>query len=301
MRAYWRKLLPLLALLAACTARPAAAPMAAAAPPAPHDGWFVTSDGVRLHYIDAGQGPPVVFVPGWTMPGWIFQQQVEAFSHQYRVIAFDPRGQGESDVPAGGYDQDRRGRDIADLLAHVSAGQRAVLVGWSLGVLDSLAYVHLAGDGALAGLVLIDNSVGEAPAPRPAPHPLARGPRRPVIPASREVQMHSFVLSMFNRPPDEDYVDRLTEASLHTPQYAAAELRDYRVPREYWRDSLYTVHRPVLYVVTPRLSGQAANVALHDPYAETAMFADAGHALFVDDADRFDRLLADFLARRAFK
>ena len=32
------------------------------------DKWFVTSDSVRLHYLSAGSGPTIVFVPGWTMP-----------------------------------------------------------------------------------------------------------------------------------------------------------------------------------------------------------------------------------------
>src|SRR5688572_6828635 len=32
------------------------------------DKYFNTSDGTRLHYLDAGQGATIVFVPGWTMP-----------------------------------------------------------------------------------------------------------------------------------------------------------------------------------------------------------------------------------------
>ena len=48
-----------------------------------------------------------------------------------------------------------------------------VVVGWSLGVLDTLAYVHTHGDALIAGLVLVDNSVGEEPAPVPVPPPLA--------------------------------------------------------------------------------------------------------------------------------
>src|SRR5271156_1505193 len=117
------------------------------------DRYFLSSDGVRLHYIDQGQGPAIVMVPGWTMPAWIFTDQINDFAHHYRVIAFDPRGQGASDIPASGYEPFRRGRDIADLLAHV--GDRApVLLGWSLGVLDVLAYVHQFGDGHVAGLVL---------------------------------------------------------------------------------------------------------------------------------------------------
>jgi non-heme chloroperoxidase len=57
---------------------------------------FATSDGVRLHYLDAGKGPAIVFVPGWMVPGWMWQPQIEHFSKKYRVIALDPRSQGES-------------------------------------------------------------------------------------------------------------------------------------------------------------------------------------------------------------
>ena len=53
---------------------------------------FVTSDGVRLHYLDAGSGPPLVFVPGWTMPAWIWEPQLSHFSASHRVVALDPRG-----------------------------------------------------------------------------------------------------------------------------------------------------------------------------------------------------------------
>ena len=53
-----------------------------------------------------------MLVPGWTMPAWIWQPQIDALSTRYRVIALDPRGPGESDLPAHGYDQTRRGQDI---------------------------------------------------------------------------------------------------------------------------------------------------------------------------------------------
>ena len=60
--------------------------------------FFVTSDGVRLHYLEAGprRGHTIVFVPGWTMPAWIWQPQIARFLARYHVVAFDPRGQGDS-------------------------------------------------------------------------------------------------------------------------------------------------------------------------------------------------------------
>ena len=79
---------------------------------------------------------------------------------------------------------------------------------------------------------------------------------------------------------------------------ASRALLAYPLPRTYWRDALYSTSRPVLYVVRPGwLSEQAANLARNRPGTQIAVFGDAGHALFVDDAARFNALLAGFIAR----
>ncbi len=284
-------------LLALATALPAAAQRAPvqSAPLAATDRYFVTSDGVRLHYIEAGRGRTIVLVPGWTMPAWIWDAQIRDFARFYHVVAFDPRSQGDSEVAPSGYEPVRRGQDIAELIEHLGP-QPVLLVGWSLGVLDALAYVHNTGDSRLAGLVLVDNSVGEDPPPSPSPHvrdAAARRSRR----VPREESMREFVRAMFLRPQPEDYVERLTEACLHTPPAAAAELRSYPEPRSYWRDAIYSTGRPVLYIVRPRLAGQAANLAAHHADTESEVWDDVGHAMFVDDPVRFDATVYGFIRR----
>lgn len=261
---------------------------------AAEDRYFATTDGVRLHYLEAGHGQTIVFVPGWTMPAWIFGPQIQAFAQRYHVVAFDPRGQGDSAVAADGYEPGRRGQDIAELLAHLGPAP-VLLVGWSLGVLDSLAYVHTHGDARIAGLVLVDNSVGEDPAPVPPKHP-----PRPFKKPSREVAMRDFVRAMFARPQPATYLDRLTEACLRTPAPAAQALLSYPVPRTYWKEAVYATDKPVLYMVRPTFAGQATNLAAHDPVAESVVLRNVGHALFVDDPAQFDALLQDFIRRRVW-
>jgi non-heme chloroperoxidase len=264
-----------------------------AIPAEARDGFFISSDGVRLHYLEAGPatGRTIVLVPGWTMPAWIWAPQIAAFSRRYNVIAFDPRGQGESEAPSRGYTPERRGQDIAELIARLRAP--VLLVGWSLGVLDSLAYLHLHGDAAIAGLVLVDNSVGEEPAPQPG--------RRAPPPFSHARFMARFVRGMFRVPQPAAYLDRLTEASLRTPEPACRALLAYPVPRAYWREALYATDRPLLYVVRPRFAAQAANVQRMRPNTETVVFPNAGHALFVDEPGRFDAVMEEFIRERVWQ
>jgi non-heme chloroperoxidase len=261
-----------------------------AAPAAARDLYFTASDGAHLHYTLTGppNRPVLVFVPGWTMPGWIFAPQAAAFSQNYQVVLFDPRGQGSSQITPDGYTAGRRGADIGDLLSHLPG--RVVLVGWSLGVLDSLAYLHAAGPSRLAGLVLIDNSVGENPPPTPPSH---RGVPGPVL--SHAASMRAFVASMFHTRQSAAYLKQLTEASLITPPEDASALLRYDEPRSFWKDTLLATSIPTLYIVRPHLAAQAQNLLADRPNTDIAIFPKAGHALFVDEPARFNMLLAGFL------
>lgn len=261
---------------------------------------FITSDGARLHYLEAGpsSAQTVLFVPGWTMPAWIWERQIAALEGRFHVLALDPRGQGESDVTRFGYTHDRRGRDIGELIDHAAEGP-VVLVGWSLGVLDSLAYVADAGDDRIAGLVLVDNSVGEEPAPAPRAD---RGGSRADAPAlpepERKRRRAAFVAGMFADDPGTEYRARLTEQALRMAQSDERRLLAYDVPREHWRAALHSTDRPVLYAVRPRWREQGANLVRTHADARMEVFPTAGHALFVDESERFNALLIDFLDTR---
>lgn len=70
-------------------------------------------DGIRFHYVTAGTGDPVLLIPGWP-ESWIAWRKVVPLlvDAGRRVVVLDPRGFGESDKPAGGYDLDTAARDL---------------------------------------------------------------------------------------------------------------------------------------------------------------------------------------------
>ncbi|WP_419827543.1 alpha/beta fold hydrolase [Sphingomonas sp.] len=75
-------------------------------------------NGVRLHYAEAGEGEPVLLLPGWPQDWYAWRKMVPLLVAQHRrVIVLDPRGYGESDKPASGYDLDTAATDVHGFLA----------------------------------------------------------------------------------------------------------------------------------------------------------------------------------------
>lgn len=77
----------------------------------------VRVDGTRFHYVTAGTGDPVLLIPGWP-ESWIAWRKVVPLLVRAgrRVVILDPRGIGESEKAAGGYDLDTAARDLHDFL-----------------------------------------------------------------------------------------------------------------------------------------------------------------------------------------
>jgi len=76
----------------------------------------LTANGIRQHYLEAGDGPPVVLLHGFPETSFAWRFQIPELAKRFRVIAPDLRGYGETDKPAGGYDKRNMARDLRELL-----------------------------------------------------------------------------------------------------------------------------------------------------------------------------------------
>jgi len=253
--------------------------------------FFTTSDNVRLHYIDAGQGRAIVFEPGWTMPGDIFQPQIDTLSAKYRVIAVDPRSQGDSDKPADGNYPGRRARDLKELVDSLKL-EKPVLVGWSMGVPELFSYVDQFGADNLGGVVLVDGFVKIGT------------DRAGVFPqfalkyqVDRKQATAAFVKSMYAKPQTDAYLAKVTEESLKTPTNSAMALMLGSLGRLDWTEVLAKLGSvPVQYHFEPQLQEQADILKEKLPSAKLVRYGDDGHALFVDDPTRFNRLVDELMS-----
>ena len=119
-------------------------------------GKFLTVDGVRLHYIDEGKGPPVVLIHGNAMmvEDFITSGLVDRLRVSQRVIAFDRPGFGYSDRPwSDNWPADRQGELLVQALAQLDVTS-ATFVGHSIGTQVALA-IALNHPSLVKGLVLL--------------------------------------------------------------------------------------------------------------------------------------------------
>jgi microsomal epoxide hydrolase len=107
----------------------------------------------------------------------------------------------------------------------------------------------------------------------------------------------AFVRGMYRTRRDPAYLERITRAALSTPTPTAYTLMAsaYAVGPRDWRPALTRVDRPVLFVGTGFTRETADTVRARVPGTRVEILEHAGHAVFVDDAERFNRILESFL------
>jgi pimeloyl-ACP methyl ester carboxylesterase len=97
-------------------------------------------NGIRMHYVTAGQGDPVVLLHGFaqTCHMWI-ARIMPALAQRYTVVAPDLRGAGDSEKPPHGYDKKTLAEDVYQLVQHLGF-KKIFLVGHDFGANTAYAY-----------------------------------------------------------------------------------------------------------------------------------------------------------------
>ena len=100
-----------------------------------HD-FFTASDGIKIHYMEKGEGVPVIFIHGYTGSAegnWFANGVADETAKTHRAIAIDCRGHGQSDKP---HDPKMYGpamtRDVIELIDHLDI-EKAHIHGYSMG------------------------------------------------------------------------------------------------------------------------------------------------------------------------
>jgi pimeloyl-ACP methyl ester carboxylesterase len=283
----------------------------------------LTIDGVNLHYLCGGSGPPLVLVHGLGSSAAVeFYHNLEPLAAHHRVLAVDLPGFGGSDKPALEYTIELFVKAVKDLMASEGV-DRAAVIGVSMGgrvalglalespeKVERLVLVDALGVGTprrvLAYRILLTRGLGELTL-----RGTARALRR-MNPATIR-RFWGWYLQRPNRVNTLWSDERIANHGtlLATPEYRAAYLSALRSisGMRQLRDGVAVENRlpelrmPTLLIwgrhdhIFPASHAEAARNRI--PNARVEIFDDSGHTPQMEEPDRFNRLVLDFLREPA--
>lgn len=270
--------------------------------PAPTEATVSLPSGIAIHYLQSGNtagSRALILIPGWRLPTWLWKGQLDEFGRNMRVIAIDPRSQGPSTKIRTGNTPEDRAVDLHELLAALRVTS-PVLVGWSQGAQDVAAYLQQYGNESVAGVVLVDSPVSIGPR-EVSEHPeFSQAILSGVTSYQHDPNGYSqgMVRSLFKLPhPDLDS-DAILRSTLQTPADTGATMLIADIFGADRTPALSRLNKPALVIAagTSRLLAQQKEMADRIPGARWVVIDDAAHAVFIDQPDRFNKALKEFLA-----
>jgi len=261
-------------------------------------------DNLQVFYQDRGQGDPILFVHGWCANSGIWTNQLSYFAPNYRALALDLRGHGNSSKPMEGNSIPQLARDVRKFIEAMGL-QKVTLVGHSMGVMVVLDYYRQFGPDRLKALVLEDmspcpmssepwNSGGYYDYNWDALHSVAIG-----LGQNREVTHKAFLRNIWKNPPTDEQVDARYKMVCKTPTWTAVTLLYDFAPRDY-RALLPQIQVPTLILVAdskvfPKSSMAGVYMQNQIPNSHLVVFKNSGHLLQQEEPDKFNQELEQFL------
>lgn len=257
-------------------------------------------NSIHLAYDDHGAGLPIIFLHAFPLNRGMWANELTSLlsDGQYRVIALDWRGFGESETTAGNVTMEQLARDLAGLMDHLGI-QEAVLCGLSMGGYVAFAF-YRAFPERVRALILADTQpYADNEEAKTRRETVARLAESDGTTAIANLQIPN-LLSEAGRREHPDMVrsvERMIDAA--TPQGIAAAARGMAL-RADSTDLLEHISCPALVLVgeqdmitPPRL---AQDYAAKIPGAQFVLIPQAGHLSNMEQSEKFLYLLRSFLS-----
>ncbi|UOQ78080.1 alpha/beta hydrolase [Hymenobacter sp. 5516J-16] len=269
-------------------------------------GQDANGEDVKLHYIDQGQGNPIVLIHGWpaTYEMWEYQL-AELPKHGNRVVAYTRRGFGNSSKTWEGNDYDTFADDLNAVLETLNL-QNVTLVGFSMGGGEIARYMSRYGGARVARVAFVsavtpfllktdDNPDG---ADKSVFDDMVENIRKDRFDFLQSFGKKFFGVGVIKHPVSQATLDWMQSmCQLASPR--ATEQCVYAFAATDFRQDLASLKVPTLVIhgssdetVPPKNSGE--RMTQYVPHAQFVEYSGAPHGLFVTEKDRLNRDLLAF-------
>ena len=262
------------------------------------------SNDVVLAYDDAGDpnGPPLVLLHGVSMSRRYFHRQLEPLSASHRVLAVDLRGHGDSGKTESGHTIPQYARDLS-LFMDAMGIEQPVMLGWSMGAFVAWDYIRQFGTGRLAALIISDEAASDFKwddfphgfIDLATLHSLMTD-----VQEDKDAFLRHLVPEMFHNEQSPQDVEWMVGECAKLPIGALSAILFDQSVQDY-REAVATIDIPTLICwgrhdeLLP-VSG-AADLQSRIPGAEVVIFEDSGHCPFIEETEKFNATVTEFVAR----
>jgi pimeloyl-ACP methyl ester carboxylesterase len=229
---------------------------------------------------------------------------LNALSSRYRVVAVDLRGHGRSDKPSHGYTLGYLAEDIHEVIGRLRL-ERTFIVGWSMGGSVLFEYLRKFRGEYLKGAVFVD--IGPY-SWKTGDYPIGYSDYEKRLELTREYAMayqdpkndrSSFISRMFIRKPSLQVLQDFVGDYYLVPSFVRSLLIIELYASDY-RSLLPRIEVPTL-IVTGSWGGEkgigSTGEYMHNHIKKSTYirFSESGHCPFVEEPERFNRVLSEFV------
>lgn len=260
---------------------------------------FVENQGAKIYWDEAGQGEPLLLVMGLGYPSKAWYRTRPALTEKYRTIAFDNRGVGQSDMPAGPYPIALMASDAAAVL-DAAGVQSAHVFGISMGGMIAQEFA-IQYPQRVRSLILGCTASGGPHAVRAEPEAtqmlMARGSM------TREQAARAAQPFIYHPATPQELIEEDLEVRrpwFPHPDAYNAQLQGILAWEAYSRLSQITAPTLVIHGESDRLvpAGNGKLIAAKIPGAKLVMIGGASHIFTTDQTEAAHRAILGFLADR---
>jgi pimeloyl-ACP methyl ester carboxylesterase len=258
--------------------------------------------GYRIHYLEAGSGDPVILLHGTGGEGARWMPTIKGLASNFRIIAPDQIGFGQSDKPLTTYHAGVFAGFLAGFMKAIGV-PRATIVGQSMGAAVAL---HLAvhHPELVERLVLVDGGNYRSASDPPPPPPNWRD--RQIANAGTLEESREYLKKLYY---DHSFVtDELVEHNLILRLRSAYTIESMQTANArglgaVTEEEVRAITAPTLLVwgmndpLSPVANADKLNAALKN--SRKVLIDKAGHYPFLEHADKFNQIVLEFLKSRS--
>lgn len=243
-----------------------------------------SSDGLEIAYVEGGSGPlTLVFVHGWTCDHSYWDEQLPVFARDYRVLALDLAGHGDSALGRAHYSMKSFGADVA---AVAEGDGPVVLVGHSMGGPVILQAALLLGD-RVRGLVAVDTLRDVTP---PIVSETELQARLAPLEEDYAATAGQFLSSMFLETSNPQLQRKITEDMLATDRTVGVDAI-LGMLRTDVGAALDVIDAPLVLINSSYRPTNLAAVKNRHPDTTLTIMDGVGHFVMLEDPENFNILL----------